>query len=284
MNFRSAKEVVNDNQKGASNLLQDVVESIKKIDKDEIKDYLETVVKYRHSMTPLVNLANKIFLSLEQDKDLYSIVEDLEDEFLARKEKAVTNMKRLLENKNYTNILTHSHSSTVLESLSSVNKVKVLESRPKKEGRTTARNLRKRGIEVEYWVDAGMYNALRKVDCVIVGADTISKEGFLNKIGTTPLAIISNSLELPLYVVADTSKILSSEIPTPRGESHPPEEVWDNEFDIIVKNDYFELTSLKNAEFITENGRIKSKNIKKIAENKMVSEKLLKIHPLIRGK
>jgi len=282
MTFRRAEEVVKDNEKGASELLEDVVISIQQIDEDKIENYLETLVKNRYSMTPLLNLANKVFLSLERGKEIDSIIENLEEDFLSRKAKAVTNMKRFLKKKNYTNILTHSYSSTVLESISSVNKVKVLESRPKKEGRITARKLSKKGIEVEYWIDAAMYKALKNVDCAIVGADTISKEGFLNKIGTTPLALISDSLDLSLYVVADTSKVLSSKIPAPKGESHPPEEVWDDGHDIIVKNDYFELTQLKKAEFMTEDSLIKDEKIKKIAERKSVAEKLLKIHPLIR--
>jgi len=282
MTFRSAEEIVQDDQKGAAELLEDVVESIQNMKRNEIGPYLETLVTRRYSMTPLVNLANRIFISLEREKDIDSIVKDVEDEFLSRREKAVANMKSLLEDNDYTTILTHSYSSTVVQSLTSAEKVKVLESRPKKEGRKTAKKLSTRGTKVEFWIDAGMCKALENVDCVVVGADSISKEGVLNKIGTRPLALISDPFDIQFYVVADTSKILSSKIPTPRGESHPPEEVWDNDYDVMVKNDYFELTRLKRADLITENGRMKGKKIKKIAEEKEVSKKLLKIHPLIK--
>jgi len=282
MTFRSAKEIVKDNRKGAAELLEDVVESIQNLKRDEIESYLTTLIIGRYSMSPLVNLANRIFLSLELEKEIDLIAQDLEEEFLSKKEKAVDNMKRLLENKNYTIILTHSYSSTVVQSLSSVEKVKVLESRPKREGRKTARKLSTKGTKVEYWVDAGMCKALENVDCVVVGADTISNKSFLNKIGTRALAIVSNSVEKKLYVVADTTKILPSKIPPPEGEYHPTEEVWDKDDGIIVKNDYFELTRLKRADFINESGRMKGKKIKKIAEEKEVSKKLLNIHPLIK--
>ncbi len=281
MTYRSAEEIVSDNRKGAAELLEDVVRSIKKLEKEEIKSYLKKLVINRYSITPLVDLANKIFLFLEQEEDIDSILEDLDDDFSARKREAAIKMNRLIGDKNYTDVLTLSYSSTVIQSLSSVKKVKVLESRPNREGRKTAKKMSKRGIEVEYWVDAGMCRALENVDCVVVGADTISKKGFLNKVGTKPLAIISKTLEKEFYVVADTSKILPSEIPTPKGESHPPEEVWDTEF-VAVKNDYFELTQLERAEFITENGRMKPKEIKKIAEKKEVSKMLLNIHPLLK--
>ncbi|MFW5953300.1 MAG: hypothetical protein ACOCSJ_03980 [Candidatus Natronoplasma sp.] len=281
MTYRSAEEILRDNKKGAAELLEDVVKSIQRLEKEEIESYLKTLVINRYSVTPLVNLANKIFLSLEQEEDIDSIVDDLEGKFFSRNREAATKMKKLMQDKNYTDILTLSYSSTVIQALSSVEKVKVLESRPNMEGRKTAKKLINRGIEVEYWVDAGMCRALENIDCVVVGADSISKKGFLNKIGTKPLAITSDTLEKEFYVVADTSKILPSKIPTPKGESHPPKEVWDNEF-VVVKNDYFELTQLKRAEFITENGRMKPKEIKKIAEKKEVSEMLLNIHPLLR--
>ncbi len=281
MTYRNAEEILRDNRKGAAELLEDVIKSIQKLETEEIEDYLKTLVINRYSITPLINLANKIFLSLEQEEDIDSIVEELESEFFSRNRETTTKMKNLIEDKNYTDILTLSYSSTVIQSLSSVEKVKVLESRPNREGRKTAKRLIDRGVEVEYWVDAGMCRALENVDCAVVGADSISKKGFLNKIGTKPLAIISDTLEKEFYVIADTSKILPSKIPTPKGESHPPKEVWDNEF-VVVKNDYFELTSLKRAKFMTENGQIKPKEIKKIAEKKEVSEILLKIHPLLR--
>jgi len=282
MRFRSAEEIAKDNNKGAAELLADVIESIKKIEEDEIEGYLETLVMKRYSMTPLVNLANKIFLSLERGEDIGSKIEDIEDDFLSRIDLVVTETRDFIKNKNYNKILTLSYSSTVVKALSNIGKVKVLESRPKMEGRKTAKKLAKKGNEVEYWVDAGMCKPLENVDCVMVGADTISKKGFLNKIGTRPLAIVSKSLGKKFYVVADSSKILSSKIPPSRGESHPPNEVWDNENSVIVRNDYFELTQLKRAEFINENGRMKSKEIKKIVEKKEVSERVLNIHPLIR--
>ncbi|MBS3782261.1 MAG: hypothetical protein KGY66_02305 [Candidatus Thermoplasmatota archaeon] len=282
MAFRSAEEIVKDDRKGAAKLLRDALESLRKLEKDEIESYLKTLVKKRYSMTPLVNLANQIFLSLEQGEEIDSILEDVEKDLLSRSQEASVEMRKLIKSKDHAEILTLSYSSTVIQTLSTVEKVTVLESRPKKEGKITAKKLSDEEIEVEYWIDAGMCKALERVDCAVVGADTISKKGFLNKIGTRPLAIISESLEKEFYVAADSSKILPSEIPPPKGETHPTEEVWDNQDDIIVRNDYFEQTQLKRAEFVTENGHIKAEDIRDIAEEKEVSKRLLRIHPLIK--
>ncbi len=282
MTFRTAEEIINDREKGASELLEDVFEGIQEMERGDIIKFLEKLVKKRYSMTPLVNLSNRIFISIERNEDIEKEIQESRDEFIRYKNEAVRNMKLLLERREKNKILTLSRSSTVIESLSDVEKVVVLESRPLKEGRTTAKKLSEKGIDVDYWVDAGMCKAMEDADCTVIGADTISSEGFLNKLGSRALAMISENLGKKFFVVSDSSKILPERIPTPKKETHPPEEVWDIDSNIRVKNDYFELTELKKATFITEEGVKNSKEIKKMAKEKKISERLLDIHPLIR--
>lgn len=281
MTSRKSEEIVEDSEKGASELLEDVLESIEDLEEDEVTDYLETLVRERYTMTPLVNLANQIFISIEKECDIEKQIHESKKEFVSRRKKAARKMKRVLETGQYSKVLTLSRSSTVLQILSDAEKAVLLESRPMKESRVTAKKLAEKGVEVEYWVDAGICKALEGADCAVIGADTILKEGFLNKIGSRPLAIVSEKLGKDLYVVADSSKILPEEVPSPEGESHPPQEVWDSGAEVDVKNDYFELTELKRATFVTEDGIKSSQEIKKIAEEKRVSRRLLEIHPLI---
>ncbi len=281
MGYRRASEIVEDTDKGASELLMDAVESLKELEENEVEDYLDTLIKNRYSMTPLLNLANRIFLSIDKGKQIDPELESFEKEFVSKKSEVIDEMKELLTRRGYDKILTFSYSSTVLESLSDSEKVVVLESRPKKEGRVLAKNLSDENVKVEFWIDAGMCKAMDRLGCVVVGADTISVEGFLNKIGTRPLAILAEELNKEFFVVADSSKILPSEIPVPREEKHPPREVWDTEKNIQVKNDYFELTSLRRGKFVTEEGLIDSKKIKKLAKEKEVSDRLIRSHPLL---
>ncbi len=282
MTFRTAEEIISDREKGASELLEDVFESIRRMEEEDMIKFLEKLVKRRYSITPLVNLSNRIFLSIEKKNDIEKEIDELKQEFYSWKNEAVREMKRLLERKKKDKILTLSRSSTVIRSLSEVEKVVVLESRPLKEGRVTAKRLMEKGVDVDYWIDAGMCKAIEEVDCVVVGADTISIKGFLNKIGSKALAIVSENFGKKFFVVSDSSKILPKGIPTPKMETHHAKEVWDTQSNISVKNDYFELTELKRATFITEDGIKSSKDIKKIAEGKRVSERLLDIHPSIK--
>ncbi len=281
MGFRSASKIVNDTEKGASELLTDAIESLKKLEKDEIEGYLDTLIKNRYSMTPLLNLANRTFLSIDKGKQIDPELESFEKEFVSKKRKVIDEMKNLLDQRDFDKVLTFSYSSTVLESLSELEKVVILESRPKKEGRVLAENLSDEDVKVEFWIDAGMCKAMDKVDCVVVGSDTISVEGFLNKIGTRPLAVLAKELDKEFFVTADSSKILPSKIPVSRKEKHPPREVWNTEKNIQVKNDYFELTSLRRGKFVTENGLVNSKKIKKLAKEKEVSDRLIRSHPLL---
>ncbi|MFP4001082.1 MAG: hypothetical protein ACLFU5_04190 [Thermoplasmata archaeon] len=284
MTFHRPEEIIEDDEKGASELLEGVIASIERLEEKDIKDYLEKLVRKRYTMTPLVNLANNVFISMDKGRDIEREIQALKYSFLSLRAEAAEEMKRVLREKGKKKVLTLSRSSTVLQILSEVEKAVVLESRPMKEGRKVAEYLSGKGVNVEYWIDAGLCKALKNVDCAVIGADSISTDGFLNKIGSRPLAVISEEVGKDLYVVADSSKILPRGIPVPESESHPPEEVWDTSAKIDVKNDYFELTELEKARYITEEGVKTPVEIKKTAEEKGVSERLLEIHPLVREK
>ncbi|MFW6041080.1 MAG: hypothetical protein ACOC85_04515 [Thermoplasmatota archaeon] len=199
--------------------------------------------------------------------------------FKNEKEKSNKNVKYIFRKEGYKNILIISYSSTVVSTIKDFKKVLVLESRPLMEGRKTARILSNKGVDVEYYIDAGMSKALEKADAVLVGADAVSREGFLNKIGTKPLFYTAKTFDIPFYVVCDLSKILPPSLPIITEEPHPSEEVWSMEPDSDIKaiNQYFEMTPWDSAKLITELGLIKDIN-KKIKELK-VSEKVLKSYP-----
>ncbi len=61
-----------------------------------------------------------------------------------------------------------------------------------------------------------------RIDCVLVGADRIARNGdTANKIGTYSLAVLAKHHRIPLYVVAPTSTI---DVALKRGEDIPIEE------------------------------------------------------------
>ncbi|OYT35443.1 ribose 1,5-bisphosphate isomerase [Archaeoglobales archaeon ex4484_92] len=110
-------------------------------------------------------------------------------------------------------ILTHCNSSAALSVIKKAHengkKIEVIatESRPRLQGHLTAKELKSFGIEVTLIVDSAVRYFINNVDCVIVGADTITANGALiNKIGTSQIAIAAKEARTPFMVAAETYK------------------------------------------------------------------------------
>jgi methylthioribose-1-phosphate isomerase len=88
------------------------------------------------------------------------------------------------------------------------------ETRPLLQGaRLTTWECQKAGVPVTLITDsmAGYFMKQGKIDCVIVGADTIAANGdTANKIGTYSLAVLAKENGVPFYVAAPTSTIDSN--------------------------------------------------------------------------
>jgi translation initiation factor eIF-2B subunit delta len=113
-------------------------------------------------------------------------------------------------------VLTLSYSSTVLAALSRRDlRVVVGESLPGGEGRTTARRLSRDGITARVVPDTMMAVAAQRADCGVVGADAVTPDTVINKVGTRLLALACQDADIPCYVLADSSKFVSAEWPQP---------------------------------------------------------------------
>ncbi|MCS6998921.1 MAG: S-methyl-5-thioribose-1-phosphate isomerase [Aquificaceae bacterium] len=90
------------------------------------------------------------------------------------------------------------------------------ETRPYLQGsRLTAWELLKEGIPHKIITDATAGFLMRKglVDCVLVGADRITKDYFVaNKIGTYALSVLAKAHQIPFYVVAPKSTFDTSSV------------------------------------------------------------------------
>lgn len=140
-------------------------------------------------------------------------------------------------------LLTHSRSSTVLDALIEARRaakhfeVIATESRPMFEGRKLASELSSRGIHVTVIADTAASLFIERTDLVLVGADKITPEQVVNKIGTRMIALAARERGLPIYALCDTSKFIAAD--------YLAEEVWPDEPDgVAVVNGYFEPTPL----------------------------------------
>ena len=110
-------------------------------------------------------------------------------------------------------IMTHCNSSAALAVIKEafrqgkVKEVFATESRPRMQGHLTIKELSDEGIPATLIVDSAVRYFMDDVDCVIVGADTITANGALiNKIGTSQIALAAKEARVPFMVAAETYK------------------------------------------------------------------------------
>jgi translation initiation factor 2B subunit (eIF-2B alpha/beta/delta family) len=107
-------------------------------------------------------------------------------------------------------VMTHSASATVREAFQHTppKRVTCTVSRPREEGRAFADELREAGIEVELVEDDEAAAALEGVALLLLGADTVYRDGTLcNKVGTHPLAKAAHDRGVAVAVALEVLKL-----------------------------------------------------------------------------
>lgn len=178
--------------------------------------------------------------------------------------------------------MTHSRSSTVLRALFLAKDkgrnfaILCTESRPIYEGRQLAKQLTHQGIDVTLVTDAAVAHFMNQVDLAMVGADSISSKGLVNKMGTHALALAANARGVPFYALCGTQKLLPSDYPHMENELKDPREVWeDPPGGVTVLNYYFDLTPLEFVSaVVTEKGLLGRADVLKML-SQLQTHKLL---------
>lgn len=235
----------------------------------------------------------------EREKDLIAqqfpqwknAVNQSADEYLHiienAKEKIIENSNSVFDefeaNKNakVKGIFTHCHSSTAVSIIVNYIKKQVkqnefrvvcTETRPRYQGRITAKNLLKHNINTSLVVDSGAEGIIldksnSKIDIAFIGADQLTPEGDgINKIGSWGIALASYVDKDPIYIVTSLLKIdLNTHKEDVVIEMRNPDEVWDNApKNLNVLNPAFEIIDKELLSgYITEAGVIRPKDLKK---------------------
>lgn len=122
------------------------------------------------------------------------------------------------------------------------------ETRPFLQGaRLTAYELQKDGIPVTLITDnmAGWMMKQGKVDCVVVGADRIARNGDVaNKIGTYSVSILAKAHGIPFYVAAPTSTIDFN--------------MWSGDDIVIEERDTREISHIKGQQIAPDGVRMEN--------------------------
>lgn len=174
-------------------------------------------------------------------------------------------------------ILCHSQSSAVREFFAAYRgnkkKVKIIqtESRPILEGRIQAVNIHKLGYEVKLIPDTGYARHLDRINMILLGADAIFRDYFVNKTGSYNISLAGKSAGIPVYVLADSRKFWFSLPPEQQElpyieDRKPGEEIWKDPYPgIDIENYYFEKIPVKWADgFITEKEILKPSRLQQL--------------------
>lgn len=109
-------------------------------------------------------------------------------------------------------VLTHSASGSVVRALervrSRIARVLCTASLPGGEGRALARRLERAGFEVEVVPDAAVAEACARAHVALVGADAVTPDGIVNKVGTRVVALCAADARIGCYAIASSLKLL----------------------------------------------------------------------------
>jgi ribose 1,5-bisphosphate isomerase len=225
----TAKKIESMEIRGAAKIARCAAEAIKTValdykgsNMDDFKSNLNTakdrLLATRPTAVPLRNSVLIVLRGIDKEDSL----EILKDNIIAQAEKFIESSQNALKiiseigakriKDGYT-ILTHCNStaavSTIIKAHSEGKKINVFatESRPKKQGYITVKQLAEAGVPITLIVDSAVSYVMHDVDLVVVGADTVASNGaVINKIGTSQIALCAHEFRIPVMVCAETFK------------------------------------------------------------------------------
>ncbi|MFQ5511483.1 MAG: hypothetical protein ACE5EO_06495 [Candidatus Krumholzibacteriia bacterium] len=163
-----------------------------------------------------------------------------------------------------------SYSSQVIAAIEATprrrGRITVCESRPRFEGRRTARVLATHGRSVTVVTEAQIATAAGDCDCALLGSDAIFADGSVrNKSGSYLVALACRERSLPVIILGDRFKMSDK---TPGGETHAPQEVWRSAPPgVRVQNEYFEHVPAGLIDYIIlESGVYRPRNLRDLWE------------------
>ncbi len=247
------------------------------------------ILTAQSGMASLVTLFNRVFSAVAAETDseamtwalretVQAFLQEQDDgrETVCRKAAALIPA--------HASILTHSASSTVFKTIMYAKsagrepRVYNMEGRPLLEGRWQAAELARQGIDVTVSVDSAAYAVLQEVELVLVGVDSLTEMGVVSKVGTAGLAVCAQSLGIPCYLLAHTSKVWPAVLGEQPIHERVPGDVWaEAPAGVRVQNRIYDLTPWTAiAGVVTEQGLLTADEIRTLSRTRTV-------HPLLHN-
>jgi len=222
-------------------------------------------------MANLWNLSGRLLHVVDRERETVASVDELKtrvkelsqqigEETAAASEDASRNTAHIIPQDGI--VLTHSYSSTVLRSLELGFKggknfqVCATESYPGMEGKQLAKDLIALGIPVRLVADSVVHSIIPRANLVLVGADSVLKDGSLiHKTGTEKIAIAAKKHGIPFCSSCETAKFSAQDF---LGERP------------TIPQDLFDLTPAESvANYITEKGQVEPVGVEKLMKSMM---------------
>lgn len=235
--------------------------------KDRMKrDVLREIISVHCSMAGLVNLTDRILRAADEGENMTELLE-------REKQKRASDLSKLVGNAvektlSASRIVTISNSSTIIEILTAshqkgaAKEIVISEARPAMEGRLAARELASKGLKVTMVADGALPQETKWADIVLVGADSVTDQGVVNKIGTLGVVSAAGETGVPSISAFNIDKLIASGYSPFTRVPHPPVELMEPERGIDVLNYYFDETPLELfTSFMTEEGELESSDV-----------------------
>jgi translation initiation factor 2B subunit (eIF-2B alpha/beta/delta family) len=226
-----------------------------------------------HARPAMAALAGAVGRILSASNDVEGMAQEAE-RLLKEYDSAIEHITRSARPLLNGTLMTDSISGTVLDvlvaCLSQIERIVVLEGRPRYEGRDMAKALSEHGAAVTLITDAQADIFLPQCRAVVVGADSVLANGdVLNKAGTALLAWAAQGHRVAFYVLCETLKISphSWSGDLSQLEEKEASEVLDQPIPgVTVRNFYFDRTPASLVTMvITEQGMLSKEKIGEIA-------------------
>lgn len=203
---------------GATNIAFSTLEGIKIAIEEGLDEFqeLETIgerLAYARPTEPLAqNAVRFIFAQEDKKNDFYlSKIEEYKLLISQTKEKMAHHGISFIQNGGV--YLTHCHSSTVVSMFMEARRqgkrfsIFATETRPRFQGRKTVLELLEAGVEdvtliIDDVAPSILEGRLKHIDAVFIGADLLSQNGFVNKIGSLGIVYAAEKAKVPLYCLS----------------------------------------------------------------------------------
>lgn len=231
-----------------------------------LSDLAFAIVRAQPTMAPLITVSNRVLQSMRRIPDIRDLRDHVRGLAGAAMNQMETSTARIalhaqqLITKGMV-ILTHSHSSAVQKTLVQARdagtafSIVCTESRPMLEGVELARELAQLNIPTTIIADAAMAAMMPEVHMVLVGADSVSSQRVVNKVGTRMLCQSAQAYKIPVYVLCGSEKFLPDRLVFIERSKGPGEILPDAIAGVSVRNVYYDSTPLELISgLVTEEG------------------------------